>query len=231
MNWLIQTFTSSIGRKIVVALTGLFLIIFLIGHVSGNFFLFKDDGGQAFNEYAEFMSSNQLIFVIRILLYITIIVHIVQTLLLTIHNRKARPVGYAVNNRQENSTWTSRNMGILGTLILIFLVMHLSNFWWKMINGDVPMITYESRGEIKDLYAVVVGAFSELWLVIFYVVMMIFLALHLAHGFQSAFQTMGWRHPKYTPVIRKVGLAFAVLVPILFALFPIYIYLFKNLNA
>lgn len=231
MNWLIQTFTSSIGRKITVALTGLFLIIFLIGHVSGNFLLFKDDGGQAFNEYTEFMTHNQLILVVRYLLYFAIIAHVLQTLILTLHNKKARPVEYAVNNRQENSTWSSRNMGILGTLVLVFIVMHMSNFWWEVKFGDIPMVSYESRGEVKDLYSVVVSSFKELWLVIFYVVMMVFLALHLSHGFQSAFQTMGWRHPKYTPLVQKIGMAFAVLVPILFALFPVYIYLFVDYNG
>jgi succinate dehydrogenase / fumarate reductase cytochrome b subunit len=231
MNWFTQTFTSSIGRKIVVALTGLFLIVFLIGHVSGNFLLFKDDGGQSFNEYTEFMTHNQLILVVRYLLYISIIVHVLQTLILTIHNRKARPVGYTVNNRQENSTWASRNMGILGTLVLVFIVLHMSNFWWKVKFGDIPMVNYESRGEIKDLYSVVQASFSEPLLVAVYVIMMIFLALHLAHGFQSAFQTLGWRHPKYTPLVKKAGLAFAIIVPILFASFPIFIYLFRNINA
>lgn len=225
MSWITQTFSSTIGRKLLVAASGLFLIIFLIGHVSGNFLLFKDDGGRAFNEYTEFMTTNQLIQVLRWLTYFTILLHIFITIALTIRNRSSRPVGYAVTKPGANSPWTSRNMGILGTLIAIFLVIHLGNFWYKMKFGDIPYVTYESRGTIRDLYSVVLFSFSNLWYTILYVVMMVFLGLHLAHGFRSAFQTMGWKHPKYTPIVEKVGLAFAIIVSLLFAIMPVYIYI------
>ncbi|WP_026135636.1 succinate dehydrogenase cytochrome b subunit [Nafulsella turpanensis] len=225
MSWITQTFSSTIGRKLLVAASGLFLIIFLIGHVSGNFLLFKDDGGQAFNEYTQFMTTNQLVQVVRWLTYISILTHIIVTIILTIHNKKARPVGYAEAHPSANSTWSSRNMGLLGTLIAVFLVIHLGNFWYKMKVGEVPLVTYESEGTLRDLYSVVLFSFSNLWYVILYVVMMIFLALHLAHGFRSAFQTLGWRHKKYTPIIEKVGLAFAIIVPLLFAIMPVYIYI------
>ena len=225
MSWITHTFSSTIGRKLLVASSGLFLIIFLIGHVSGNFLLFKDDGGQAFNEYTQFMSTNQLVQVVRWITYISILLHIVVTIILTIHNKKARPVGYAEAHPSANSSWASRNMALLGTLILVFLVIHLGNFWYKMKVGEVPLVTYESEGTLRDLYSVVLFSFSELWYVILYVVMMIFLGLHLAHGFRSAFQTLGWRHKKYTPLIEKAGMAFAIIVPLLFAIMPVYIYI------
>ena len=225
MSWITQTFSSTIGRKLLVAASGLFLIIFLIGHVSGNFLLFKDDGGRAFNEYTEFMTTNQLIQIVRWLTYFTILLHIFITIALTIRNRSSRPVGYNVTKPGANSPWTSRNMGILGTLIAIFLVIHMGNFWYKMKFGDIPYVTYESRGTIRDLYSVVLFSFSNLWYTILYVVMMVFLGLHLAHGFRSAFQTLGWKHRKYTPIVEKVGYAFAIIVPLLFAIMPIYIYI------
>ena len=226
MSWVKKTLNSTLGRKLIMALTGLFLIIFLIGHVSGNALLFKNDGGQAFNEYAEFMTTNQFVQVLSILTYVSIIGHVVYSVFLTIRNRKARPIGYAVRNASTNSSWSSRNMGILGTLILIFLVIHLQGFWYQMHWGDMPYVTYDGI-EYKDLYRIVVFAFQELWFVILYVVSMVFLAFHLAHGFASAFQTLGLNHNKYTPAIKTIGLLFSILVPALFAAMPIYIY-FSN---
>src|SRR5690606_19641827 len=129
-------------------------IIFLIGHVSGNALLFKNDGGQAFNEYAEFMTTNQFVQVLSILTYVSIIGHVVYSVFLTIRNRKARPIGYAVRKASTNSSWSSRTMGILGTLILIFLVIHLQGFWYQMHWGDMPYVTYDGI-EYKDLYRIV----------------------------------------------------------------------------
>ena len=228
MNWLSQTLTSSLGKKLIMALTGLFLILFLTGHLLGNLQLLKDDGGQAFNEYAKFMTTTPVIKLLSYLTYICIILHVIYSLILTIHNRKARPIKYAVSRQSENSVWTSRNMGILGTIVLLFLVIHLRSFWYEMHYGSIPTIEYEGGGQIKNLYQIVVEAFSQLWYVILYVVSMAALAFHLSHGFQSAFQTLGLSHQKYTPIIKSAGLLFAILVPALFALQPVYIYL-KNL--
>jgi succinate dehydrogenase / fumarate reductase cytochrome b subunit len=226
MSWVSKTLSSTLGRKLIMALTGLFLIIFLIGHVSGNALLFKDDGGQAFNEYAKFMTTNQFVQILSITTYVSIIAHVVYSILLTVRNNKARPIPYAERNASTNSSWSSRNMGILGTLILIFLVIHLQGFWYEMHWGDIPYVTYDGV-EYKDLYSIVVFAFQELWFVILYVVSMIFLAFHLAHGFASAFQTLGLRHSKYTPAIKTLGLIFSIVVPALFAAMPIYLY-FSN---
>lgn len=208
--------------------TGLFLILFLTGHLLGNMQLFREDGGRAFNEYAKFMTTTPPIKILSYFTYISIIVHTIYSIVLTIHNRRARPIRYAALSSSENSVWTSRNMGILGTLVFIFLVIHLRSFWYEMHYGSIPTVEYEGGGQIKNLYLIVVEAFSQLWYVILYVVCMIALAFHLSHGFQSALQTLGFNHPKYTPFIKKVGMAFAIIVPTLFALQPIYIYL-KNL--
>lgn len=153
MNWFTKAFTSTLGRKLVMALSGLFLCTFLLVHVSGNFQLFKDDGGMSFNMYTVFMTHNPLIKTTSYLLYLTFLVHIFQSLLLVIHNRKARPQGYVKNSPEKNSTWSSRNMGILGTIILVFLVIHMKDFWWEYKQeGAIPQKTYfdiKYKGESK----------------------------------------------------------------------------------
>jgi succinate dehydrogenase / fumarate reductase cytochrome b subunit len=224
MSWLAKTLSSTLGRKLLMSLTGIFLILFLAVHLAGNLQLLKDDGGMAFNIYAKFMTTNPLIKTTSYLLYATFVAHIVISLFLTIYNRKSRGRGYAVNGNSNQVSWSSKNMGLLGTIIFIFLVIHLRNFWYEMHWGGIATAEYE--GEIyKDLYTVVSVAFDELWYVILYTVSMIGLAFHLFHGFQSAFQTLGINHKKYTPAIKFVGVAFSLAVPGLFALIPIYMYL------
>ena len=222
MNWFTNFFSSTIGRKLVMSLTGLFLILFLVVHLIGNLQLLKGDQGQAFNIYAQFMTSNPLIIVISYVNYTFIILHIIWSIILTRRNRTARgPRGYALN--KNSSHWTSRNMGILGAFIFIFLVIHLRSFWYEMHWGGIPTATYEGT-EYKNLYRVVDAAYASLWFVILYVVSMALLGFHLFHGFGSAFQTLGINHVKYNPVIKFVGVAFAIVVPTLFALIPVYMY-------
>ncbi|RZS98416.1 succinate dehydrogenase cytochrome b subunit [Cecembia calidifontis] len=223
MSWVTKTLSSTLGRKLLMALTGLFLILFLIGHVSGNTLLFKNDGGEAFNIYAKFMTTNPAVKLLSYLTYISVIVHVVYSIILTRVNKSARPIPYASSQASTNSPWTSRNMGVLGTIILIFLVVHLQGFWYKMHWGDLPMVEYNGE-QYKDLYSIVTFAFQQEWLVALYVISMIFLGFHLSHGFSSAFQTLGLNHVKYTPAIKKVGLAFSIIVPALFASMPLYIY-------
>ncbi len=208
-----------------MALTGLFLITFLIGHLLGNMQLFKDDGGQAFNEYAKFMTTNPLIKILSYITYASILIHVLYSIWLSRANHLARPIGYAVKKRNENSMWSSRNMGIMGTIILLFLVIHLKSFWYEMHFGALPMVEYGGGGEIKNLYLIVLVAFQELWYVVLYVISMAALAFHLSHGFQSSFQTLGLSHPKYTPIIKFLGMSFAIIVPFLFATMPIYLYM------
>jgi succinate dehydrogenase / fumarate reductase cytochrome b subunit len=206
-----------------MALTGLFLILFLVIHLIGNLQLLKHDNGQAFNVYAKFMTTNPLIVTISYVNYACILVHIIWALLLTIKNRQARgDQGYAVVN--NSSPWTSRNMGILGALILIFLVIHLRGFWYEMHWGGIPTVNYDGE-EVKDLYATVDAAYSQAWYVGVYVFSMLILAFHLWHGFVSSFQTLGLNHKKYNPAIAFVGKAFAIIVPALFALIPILMFL------
>lgn len=222
MNWFSNFFSSSIGRKYVMALTGLFLILFLVVHLIGNLQLLKADDGEAFNVYAAFMTSNPLIVTISYVNYTMILFHIIWAIMLTRRNRAARgEVGYAVT--KNSSHWTSRNMGILGTFIFIFLVIHLRSFWYEMHWGGIPTATYAGV-EYKNLYAVVDAAYESVWFVLLYVVSMALLGFHLFHGFGSAFQTLGLNHVKYNGLIRGLGVGFSIVVPALFALIPVYMY-------
>jgi len=223
MTWVTKTLNSTLGRKLIMALTGLFLILFLTGHVSGNMLLFKGDGGQAFNMYAKFMTTNPAVKLLSYLTYISVLGHIIYSIALSQHNKSARPVPYSTSNGSSNSAWSSRNMGVLGTIILIFLVVHLQGFWAQMHWGEVPLITYEGE-EYKNLFLIVSEAFKQEWLVALYVLSMIFLGFHLSHGFTSAFQTLGINHKKYSPAIKAIGTAYSILVPALFASMPVYIY-------
>jgi succinate dehydrogenase / fumarate reductase cytochrome b subunit len=223
MNWFTRLLTSTLGRKLLMALTGLFLILFLVVHLVGNLQLLKDDGGRSFNVYAHFMTTNSVIKAISIGNFSFILLHIIWALLLTRRNRSARGAdGYAVT--KNSSPWTSRYMGILGTMILIFLIIHLKGFWYEMHWGGIGTTSYGVL-EVKNIYAVVAAAYTQVWYVAIYVVSMLFLAFHLWHGFGSAFQTLGLNHLKYNPLIQFVGRAFAIIVPALFAVIPIWMFL------
>lgn len=217
-------FKSSLGRKYLMALSGLFLCTFLIVHCIGNMQLFKDDGGQAFNEYTYFMTHNPLIKIVAYVNYALILLHIINGFILLSANKKARPQAYANVDQSKSSTWSSRNMGILGTLILVFLIVHMRSFWFEMKFGSIPVIMYDGSDiAYKDMYKIVVEAFTQAWYVVLYVICMIALAFHLFHGFQSAFQTFGINHHRYTPVIKVIGVGvFAIIIPALFAAMPLF---------
>jgi succinate dehydrogenase / fumarate reductase, cytochrome b subunit len=231
MKWLTTYLTSSIGRKWTMGLTGLFLILFLIVHLIGNFQLLKDDGGESFNKYTYFMTHNPLIKTVSYGLYFFIILHTIQGLLLWRDNKKAKGQNYAVKATVPGVKIESQYMALLGTLILFFLIIHMGDFWYKMKFTDLmAMRSYGDFAEgepIKDLYARVSEAFMNPLLIAAYVVGQIVLFFHLKHGFQSAFQTMGINHPKYTPFIKSVGLVYAILVPLGFAIIPIIFFATK----
>lgn len=294
-----------------MALTGLFLCLFLVGHLAGNLQLIAItgvEGKRAFNEYAYFMVTNPVVKVLSYLTYISILFHAVDGILLTIQNRKARPVRYAYEKPNTNSKWYSRSMAVLGSLILIFIVLHMQHFWWKMKYSSDPMPlhtetlynpaqvgqnkiedeelkayytttgayisvdevtakgkdlyrkdqteliqqqfdpSYKSKGEnpkvavaYKDLHSVVLAFFGHdktdeagigankyaLVFVLMYVVSMAVLAFHLLHGFASAFQSLGLNHRRYNGLIKVVGKLFAIVIPTLFAIIPVIIYLTK----
>ena len=229
MNWFIRFLTSSIGQKLVMSLTGLFLISFLAVHLLGNLQLLYSDGGEAFNIYAHFMTTNPLIKFLSYGLYSFILLHAIQGIFLWQTNKAAKGSKYAVGNAK--ASWASRNMGSLGMIILIFLIIHLAQFWFKMKMGWTEMITYEGHDEpVKNLFEIVDGVYQNPLYVLFYVVCMIGIGFHLSHGFQSSFQSLGLNHKKYTPFIKAVGLGYSILIPLLFAIIPIWMYLKHAFN-
>jgi succinate dehydrogenase / fumarate reductase, cytochrome b subunit len=266
---------SSIGKKYWMALTGLFLCLFLGGHLAGNLQLLVPDNALNFNKYALFMTSNPAVKLLSYLTYISIIFHAIDGILLAFQNKKARPIAYAKNSPSANSSFSSRNMAVLGTLVLVFIATHMINFWAKMHfdekfplqkttieaqpgmkqdfylttdGGYIPVNDpsyiiknktefYDAKANVKikegykDLYKLTFAFFKDakygLWFTLFYVLSMAVLAFHLLHGFQSAFQTLGANNPKYTPFIKLFGKGFAIIVPLLFAIIPLYIHFSK----
>ena len=228
MSWFSTFLTSSVGRKLVMSLTGLFLIIFLVVHLIGNLQLLNNDGGESFNIYAEFMTSFPLVKIISYLLYASILVHAVQGWLLWRKNAAARGTQYAVKVTRTVNTSSvfSRNMGWLGTVIFVFILIHLYQFWFQMHWGELRTETYASHTEpVKNLYEVVAATYTSPGFVLFYLISMVVIAFHLWHGFQSAFQTLGLNHKKYWRLIQVLGRLYAVLIPAAFALIPVVMYL------
>ena len=207
-----------------MALTCLFLCSFLVVHLLGNLPLLTGNQ-EAFNAYSHFMTTFPLIKAVSYLLYASILLHSIDGLVLARQNMAARPAGYVKYNGAANANWSSRNMALLGTITLLFLIIHLKSFWFEMHFGFVPNWTDAEGNLYKDLYTITVAAFQQTWYALFYVVAMLGLGLHLWHGFASAFQTMGWSHPRYTPMIKALGYGFAIMVPLLFASIPLYILL------
>jgi len=222
MNWLTKFLISSIGRKLVMSLTGLFLILFLAVHLAGNLQLLINDGGNAFNAYAYTMTHNPLIKVISYGNYFFIVLHAIQGIVIALANRRAKGSKYAVNTK-ENASWASKNMALLGTLILAFIFIHMGDFWFKMkFTDSLTLVSVDGIDvQVKDLYTRVQTAFAEWWLVLIYLIGLAVLSFHLAHGFQSAFQTLGLNHNKYTPFIKALGRFYSIVVPLGFAIIPI----------
>jgi succinate dehydrogenase / fumarate reductase cytochrome b subunit len=279
---------SSIAKKYWMALTGLFLCLFLAGHLAGNLQLLVPNNALNFNQYALFMTSNPAVKFLSYLTYISILFHAIDGILLTIQNKKARPIAYAKTDGSSTS-FASRNMAVLGTIILVFIATHMVNFWAKMhFDKNMPIMTktievqgqkqvfyvgtqvgqyfpvdqvanegekvdqtampkqfviknrtelYYSQADVKtadlykDLYKLTVAFFKDakygLYFTIGYVLAMLALSFHLWHGFQSAFQTIGVNSSKLTPVIKFFGKAFAIIVPLLFAIIPLILHFKK----
>jgi succinate dehydrogenase / fumarate reductase cytochrome b subunit len=241
-----------------MALTGLFLSVFLVIHLLGNLQLFNNDSGLSFNTYAVMMTTNPFIKTVSYGLYFFILLHAFQGIGLAISNRKARGVAYRKFDNQ--SSWASRNMAVLGTVLLVYIAVHMNDFWFQYKFGHLPYTEYKvdlttnevleakampndfvlqgkmteqisedgatKKVVVKNLYAEVQESFSNILLVLFYVVAMAAVSFHLLHGFKSAFQTLGLNHVKYNGFIHFVGVwVFAILIPIAFAAMPIYFYL------
>ncbi|HEY8969355.1 MAG TPA: succinate dehydrogenase cytochrome b subunit [Puia sp.] len=226
MKWS-EFFTSSVGKKFVMGLTGIFLILFLVVHVCVNACIWAMDGGQMFNLAANFLGATVVPRVLEIGLFIVFIIHIVQAYVLEQQNRKKRSIGYQVPMGNKGSKWYSRYMGWLGTFVLLFLIIHLKNFWIPSRFGEMPEQTYDPGIQVHDLYGLMKDTFTgpgSLWIVILYLVGCISLAYHLLHGFQSAWRSLGVSNSKYIRLINAIGIGFSIIVPLAFAMMPISMY-------
>ncbi|MBS1948117.1 MAG: succinate dehydrogenase cytochrome b subunit [Bacteroidetes bacterium] len=228
MKWS-EFFTSSVGKKFVMGMTGLFLIAFLIVHVGVNACIFAtifnpDDNGEMFNKAAHFMGATVVIRILELGLFAGFFIHIIQGLLLEFQNRRKRGVAYQVSMGNRGSKWYSRSMGLLGTIILLFLIIHWKQFWVPSRFTGVEETIIDGK-PVHDLFSLMKSTFSALWVVLLYVVACISLAYHLLHGFQSAFRSIGLHNTKYLKMANAVGVAFSIIVPLLFALMPVSMYL------
>lgn len=199
--------------------TGIFLILFLIVHASLNACIWANDGGVMFNKGAHFMGANWVPRILEIGLFAGLILHIVQGLMLTLSNRQKRSIGYAVTLGNRGSKWYSRSMGLLGTIILLFLIIHLSNFWFPNRSHQGFLL-----GEEINLYEKMQAEFSTLWVVIVYVLGCISLGYHLAHGFQSSFKTLGVHNKRYQRMTAAIGVVFSIVISVTFAMMPLSFY-------
>ncbi len=214
--------TSTLFRKNLMALTGLFLCLFLVIHLAGNLQLLLPPAKAEiqFNLYSRILSGNLIIKAISWLLFLSIIAHAVYALVITLQNRRAAGGAYAFDRRRSASNWYARNMGILGSIILIFLVIHLKDFWYLYSFGSLPM---DAEGN-KNLFEIVVNAYGAWWYVALNVIAFIVLGYHLLHGFSSAFKTLGAYPTRTSRIIHYAGIAFTVILTTGFVFIPIYIY-------
>lgn len=217
-----------------MALTGLFLISFLIIHVGLNSCIFYDlsffdanDNGSMFNRAAYFMGNSLVVRILEIGLFAGFILHIIQGYAVELKNRRMRKMGYKVRLGNRGSTWMSRSMAILGTLIFFYLIVHVSQFWIpSRITHDVPSVKYAVSGnrEMHNMFQLMFDTFQNGWVVLLYMIGVISLAFHLFHGFHSAFRSMGVHNKKYLNMLKVLGYGFTVIVSILFALMPLSMY-------
>lgn len=211
MGWLLNSLTSSIGKKFIMAVTGVCLLLFLIIHLIGNMTLYI--GEETFNGYVGILHSIlPLIRVIEVILAAVFVFHIYNGITLWYQNKKAKGVTYAVNAASKNSTLFSRTMFITGSIIFIFLVLHLQTIWYRFNFG----------GHEENLFNILIEWFQKPWYSALYVIAMFLLGMHLNHGFESAFQTFGWNHNKYTPLIKALAVIYSIIMAAGFASIPIY---------
>lgn len=217
-------FTTSIGRKFLMSITGLFLVMFIGVHLTVNLLLIFDDSGELFNQGAHFMATNPMIKIMEPLLGLGFIVHIVWSFFLEYQNYKARPVKFAVRKTAGSSSWASRNMLVLGALVLVFLVMHLIDFFYviKFTPHEMGKVMVGSV-EMEDSYTLVSDLFkSSVVYCILYVIGGVLLGIHLSHGFWSAFQTLGLSNKNWLSRLQFVGKVYAILIAVGFSVIPLY---------
>lgn len=225
MKKFLPSYRTSIGRKQIVALTGLFLILFLIAHLAGNLFIFA--GPDAFNGYAKKLASfRPALYIFEVLLGLVFFIHMHVTYLLVIENVKARPVNYRVRGSKGERSFAAQIMPFTGAVILAFVFYHLWDFTFTPHHGAQSIL---KDGKDYGLYGLVYNSFSDPLHSTIYIIAMACIGFHLSHAIESFCQTFGMNHPKYTPRIRWFSNTFGVLIGWGFSMIPVYI-LVKNLS-
>lgn len=212
-------------RKIIIATTGLFLCLFLIVHLSANFILILPEelARTLYNGYSTFLRENLLIQIIAYLLYLSIFLHIIYAFIITVSNQRSKPIKYVQNKTEENSTWASQNMGLLGLVILLFLAVHLGQFWARIKLGIGDEVGIDADGYV-NVYEVSYTLFQNIYFVLFYSLLMIPLGLHLHHGLKSAFKSLGFYHRKGLERLSKFALIYAAIMTVGFGIIPLIVY-------
>ncbi len=215
---------SSIGKKFLMSLSGLFLISFLLVHLFVNSMILFDKSGVLFNNAAHFMGTNPIIRIVEPILAIGFILHIIYAGILTLTNQWARPVGYNKQKSGNSSSWASRNMFILGSLIFIFLVIHVANFFWKVKFSGSELLDKGAVNGVDNTYLLVTTFFLNWWWIdIVYVIGALVLGLHLTHAFWAAFQTLGLSDNRWRKRLEILGWAYTILVAGGFAIIPLWV--------
>ncbi len=219
--------SASIGKKFIMSVSGLFLVLFLAVHLIVNLLLIFDDTGELYNVAANFMSTNPIIRTIEPLLGLGFLVHILWSFVLEYNNWKARPVKYNKKNKSATSSWASRNMLVLGGIILVFLVIHIINFYWIIRFNPHEMNEVIIGGvHMEDSYTLVADLFKySLVYNIFYILSAILLGFHLSHGFWSAFHTLGWNNENWMNRLQIIGKVYAVIIAVGFSVIPLYFFI------
>jgi len=213
-------FSSTIGKKLIMSLSGLFLITFLLVHLSVNLTMLVSS--DLYNEGAHFMATNPFIKIMEPVLGLGLIIHIMYAIILTLRNLKSRPIPYDVKNEGNSSTWSARNMFVLGCFVLTFTIIHIINFWWKIkVSGSIPTTTVNGV-EMHDTFTLVTSLFQIWWYDVIYIISFAFLGLHLSHGFWSAFQTIGMNNSKWFKRLKIAGHIYATVIVCGFTIIPLY---------
>ena len=221
-------FSSSLGKKLIMSISGLFLMLFLIVHLTTNLLLLVGDG-ELFNKAAHTLATTPLLRIVEYLLAFGFVFHIFYATIITLKNRTHRPISYAKTSTNNVTTWSSRNMYILGFTIFAFLVLHLINFFLKIRTGQVPVISYDGGiTNIDNSYQLVSEFFINYWWYnIIYIISAILLGLHLVHGFWSAFQTVGLNNGKWMQRLQYASYVYATIMAIGFTIIPLFFWFIK----
>jgi succinate dehydrogenase / fumarate reductase cytochrome b subunit len=225
-------FNSSLGKKLIMSISGLFLMLFLLVHLGTNLLLLVGDG-ELYNKAAHALATIPLLRIVEYLLAFGFFFHILYATVLTLKNRKARPIGYAITSSNEITSWSSRNMYILGLTIFVFLVLHLINFFLKLKLGGklgIEEVMLVEGTQMHNTYDLVSHFFMNYWWYnIIYIVSAILLGLHLSHGFWSAFQTVGLSNSIWIKRLEVGSYIYAVIIAVGFTIIPIYFFI-KSLS-